>query len=163
LRSLHTVLKDSFLTGISTSKPAPKPVILKKPVQPTPKKAYSNANLLTISPKSFLLLPPNLRARKMALMKAQGKGAKKPQFLTLPKAKAVSPKNSPNGRWGVRISPSHLRGAKFKNLVLKFVNANKSNVPFENKLNKARLAAEKFVTLRIMAGRSPFTPKLSKA
>jgi serine/threonine protein kinase len=155
LPSLRLIMKDPYI-GAPKAAPATLTVLpTMKPKAPVSIKVYTNENLVKLTAANFMKLTAAQRARLMELKGA--KTTKKATVMVIPKK--PSPKKtpaSPNGQWGVHISPRHLRGAKFNRLVAKFEIVNHDR-------NVARAKAQNVLTRRIMMGRSPFSPSPVKS
>jgi serine/threonine protein kinase len=182
LPTIQQILKSKYLTGRSPSpvrlpsppKPKPKPKALSaspvkrrvnnRRVTSAPARAgrgrllYSNAQLTTISPRSFLKLTAANKARAMALRKGKGKvtnanrrrQAVKPMG---PVAKAGPVKD-------IAIPRAVIKNAKFNRMVEKmWKNAGaKSGAEFNNAWANARRRAMNVIKNRIGNNKAPFSP-----
>jgi predicted Ser/Thr protein kinase len=140
--------------------PPRSPVAPVKKRSASPRKNYTNADFLTMTPRRFLKLSPITRARAAAIRKA-GKGKapvmnNKPRGNNATAKRMPSPKRAPT-KAAVRISPRTLRSNKFNRLVTSLLNFNNSQ-PYQNRWNAARTKAMKILEGRVEAGRPAFSP-----
>jgi len=183
LPTLAQILKSKYLTGRSPSpvrlpsppKPKAKPKPRKKALSASPVKRrannrrvrsasaragrgrllYSNAELLALSPKSFLKLTAANKARATALRKGKGKVNRRRQVakpvVTAAKAGPVK---------AVVIPREVLKNAKFNRMVEKmWKNAGaKSGAEFNNAWANARRRAMNVIKNRIRNNKAPFSP-----
>lgn len=149
----------------SRSPPRPAPV---KKRSASPRKTYTNADFLAMSPRRFLALSPATRARAAAVRKANKVAVPRVMNLSVkPRANNATAKRLPSPKRapvkaGVRISPGTLRSSKFNRLVTSLLNMNNS-APFQNRWNAARNKAIKAVEARLVAGKAAFSPSPVRA
>jgi len=187
LPTLDQLLKDPVMKSSSNalkrvktpSPPKPPPIARaasRSPPRPTPvkkrtaspRKTYTNADFLAMSPRRFLALSPATRARAAAVRKANKVGVPrvlnlsvKPRVNNATAKRLPSPKRAP-AKAGVRISPRTLRSNKFNRLVTSLLNMNNS-APFNNRWSAARAKAIKALEARLEAGKAAFSPSPAKA
>ena len=118
LVTIRTILKDPLMKiPLSPSPPVKRPSPVKRqrsPVKRQRRSNYTNANFVTMTPRTFLRLSPSTRARAIAARK--GRVAKP---LPIPVKKRASPKKKSitPARARVRLSPSILRTKRFQDLM----------------------------------------------
>ena len=127
------------------------------PRSASPPRSYTNAQLLTMSPKSFLKLSNANKTRLKAL-----RVVKKPaKLLILAAAKKSSGPAKPAPKSPVKqVDPKIFKNAKFDRLVEAVWRANgaKSNAAFDNAWNAARQKVMKNIEKRVTNGKPPYSP-----
>ena len=120
---------------------------------------YTNAQLMTLSPKSFLKLTNANKARAMALRKGKGK-ANRPRQAPKP----IVPVVKAGAAKAVVIPREVLKNAKFNRMVEKmWKNAGaKSGAEFNNAWSNARRRAMNVIKNRIRNNKAPFSPSPPK-
>ena len=187
LPTLAQILKSKYLTGRSPSpvrlpsppKPKAKPKPRKKALSASPLKRrannrrvrsasaragrgrllYTNAELMAISPRSFLKLTAANKARATALRKGKGKVNRRRQV-----AKPLTPVAKAGPVKAVVIPREVLKNAKFNRMVEKmWKNAGaKSGAEFNNAWANARRRAMNVIKNRIGNNKAPFSPSPPK-
>lgn len=188
LPTIAQIMKSKYLRGKSPSPvrlpspPKPKAKPRKKALSASPVKLrtnnrrvksasaragrgrllYSNAQLMTMSPRSFLKLTAANKARAVALRKGKGKvvNVNRPRQApkpVVPVAKAAPTKN-------VAIPRALIKNAKFNRMVEKmWKNAGaKSGAEFNNAWSNARRRAMNVIKNRIRNNKAPFSPSPGK-
>ena len=170
LPTIKKILEDKAMGGVgspvrakSASPPRPGPAPKAKSV--SPRKNYTNAEFIAMTPRRFLNLSPITRARATAIRKAaKGTGPaqpNKPRTNASTNATAkrrISPRRVPaRVASGARITPRTLRSSKFNRFAASLLNTN-SSIPYQNRWNAARNKAIKAIEARLTAGKPAFSP-----
>ena len=170
LPTLKKILEDKAMGGagspvrpksVSPPRPRPEP----RPKSASPRKNYTNAEFVAMTPRRFLKLTPTTRARAAAIRKAaKGKGPALPNKPRNNASTNATAKRRPSPRRmpvrvasGVRITPRTLRSNKFNRFAASLLNMN-SSIPYQNRWNAARAKAIKAVEERLTVGKPAFSP-----
>lgn len=169
LPTIKKILEDKAMGGAGSP---PKAVPKAKSVSPpkavpkvSPRKNYTNADFIGMTPRTFMKLTPTTRARAAAIRKAgKGKGPARPNKPRANASTNATAKRRPSPRRmptrvasGVRITPRTLRSSKFNRFAASLLNMN-SSIPYQNRWNAARAKAIKAVEARLTAGEPAFSP-----
>ena len=174
LPNIKKILEDKAMTGrvsppkaksASPPRPAPTPRPAPKAKSASPRKNYTNEEFIGMTPRTFMKLSPNTRARAVAIRKAaKGKGPaqpNKPRANSATNATAkrrASPRRMPaRATGGARITPRTLRSNKFNRFAASLLNTNSSS-PYQSRWNAARAKAIKAIEARLNAGKPAFSP-----
>jgi serine/threonine protein kinase len=190
LPTLAQILKSKYLTGRSPSpvrlpsppkpKAKPKPRVKALSASPVKRRAnnrrvrsasaragrgrllYSNAELMAISPRSFLKLTAANKARATALRKGKGKAGNVNRPRQAPKPVVPATKAGPVKN--IAIPRAVIKNAKFNRMVEKmWKNAGaKSGAEFNNAWSNARRRAMNVIKNRIRNNKAPFSPSPGK-